>query len=592
MNQWILFLSLIGLGFNINADDNLWNSGPVECYAVPAISSIKRLADTKAIDGRLSDELRLISAKGEYEPVSMLVRAREAVAKFELIPGELKGPGGIIPVENIDIKVVKVWYQGGTAWYSYFGDSNRRELTPELLLKDETLIKVDHKTKDNYLRINGKYEHISYTSKEDKEHFNYLTAKVADSKVLKPVVLIKNEYKQFWITIKTPEGANAGLYQGAIQLIADGKAVGSMKVSLKVLPYSLPDPKTYYNLENEFLVTIYGTDVLDMSKRLNIDQKTANELQSKIYENVRAHNIFNCRSDLKLAHSKDIESSVAALQNELRLLKKAGFKMKPLLSRGWAYPISKNEPFDEYKKRMDRLIDTIVGEIGHKDIYVTTWDEAGTNRVKIMRDYLEYVLSKGVKAWATTHKGRHFDLIGYGIAYANHGGWPKKEYSARWHAIGSKVASYAGPHTGPENPDVFRRMEGLERYKANYDGSFNYKLFTQMHPALYKKYKANVWNDFMGGSFRGFNIAYPTIDGLIDTLAWEGFREGIDDIRYATKLKQLAKQAMDSSNYKAGIAARKALMWLELLNTKTCDLNTSRLEIIKHIEKITNAMEK
>ena len=27
-------------------------------------------------------------------------------------------------------------------------------------------------------------------------------------------------------------------------------------------------------------------------------------------------------------------------------------------------------------------------------------------------------------------------------------------------------------------------------------------------------------------------MAYPTVDGMIDTIAWEGFREGVDDVRY------------------------------------------------------------
>lgn len=568
-----------------------WADGPIACYSVPPISSIKRLPDVLPSDGTLSDRLRIIAAKGEYEPASFVVVPRENITKFELKASELISPKGKIPVSNIDIKVVKCWYQAGTAWYSYFGDSNRRELTPELLLKDDTLIKVDKEKKENYLRVNDKYMWISYSKDKAKEAFNYLTTQVKDSDKLLPVRLKKGENKQFWITVKVPKKASAGIYRGRIDLIADGKFVGKMKLELKVLPYELPMPKTYYNLDNDYLVTIYGTGIYDMCYRLGMDQKVIDTLQMKIYKNLLAHNVFNCRSDLALTYQKDRALAIERLKNEIEMMKKAGFIMKPLLSRGWSYPSgekSKDDP--KYKKRIDDLAKTLKDAVGHSDIYITSWDEASSKRVKIMREYSEYTSSKGLKLWMTTHKGRHFDLAGHLIGYANHGGWPERERADMWHSIGSKIASYAGPHTGPENPDVFRHWEGLNRYKAHYDGSFNYKLYSQLHPTLYKKYKSNVWNDFMGGAFRGFNMVYPTTNGPIDTLAWEGFREGIDDVRYATKLKQEAAKAIASGNYKAMHAGKKALIWLELLDAKTADLNTVRLEMIEYIDKIRKVM--
>ncbi|MCA9133204.1 MAG: hypothetical protein KDA45_08615, partial [Planctomycetales bacterium] len=246
---------------------------------------------------------------------------------------------------------------------------------------------------------------------------------------------------------------------------------------------------------------------------------------------------------------------------------------------------------EEYKERIDDLVETLVGEVGHHDIYITSWDEAGTERVKIMRERAAYTTSKGIKLWVSTHEGRHFNLAGYSIDYANHGGWPNRELAAPWHAVGAKVSSYAGPHTGPENPDVFRRLEGLARYKAHYDGSFNYIYFSGLHSSLYKKQKQNVWNDVMGGSFRGMNLVYPTANGMIDTIAWEGYREGIDDVRYATKLKQEAARAIASGQMPAIYAAKKALVWLELLDDKSADLNAVRQEMIEHILKIQRSME-
>jgi hypothetical protein len=47
----------------------------------------------------------------------------------------------------------------------------------------------------------------------------------------------------------------------------------------------------------------------------------------------------------------------------------------------------------------------------------------------------------------------------------------------------------------------------------------------------------NIWNDFDDPVFRDHVFAYPTVNGVIDTTAWEGYREGVDDVRYLTKLQ-------------------------------------------------------
>ena len=586
----VVFVSGIASGLDA-ATEAPWSQGPLACYDVPALSSLARLPDTLPSDGRLSSHVRMVAAKGEFEPVSFVIAPRRNVAKLVLEASALSGPKGKIPAANVDIKVVKCWYQGGTAWYSYFGDSSRRELVPELLLNDETLVRVDREKRENYLRVGDKYMWISYPKHQATEAFNYLTEPVADSTTLQPLCLKKGENRQIWVTVKVPRTIAAGVYQGRIELIAERKTVGAMDLAVRVLPFELPMPKTYHDLALDYLVTLYGTGILGICYRLGIAPEIADQQQKAIYRNLLEHNVFNCRADLTLSRQKDRAQAIANLQHELRMMKAAGFVMKPLISRGWAYPAGEKN-IEEYKARIDALVETLVGEAGHRDIYITSWDEAGVGRIKIMRERAAYTTAKGIKLWVTTHRGRHFDLAGYCIDYANHGGWPSREKVATWHALGARVASYAGPHTGPENPDVFRRMEGLARYKAYYDGSFNYIYFSGLHPTLYKRYKQNVWNDFMGGSFRRMNLVYPTSRGVIDTIAWEGFREGIDDVRYATKLKQEAAKAVSSGEVAGVYAAKKALMWLELLDEKTADLNAVRMEMIEYILKIQTAMEK
>ena len=564
-----------------------------DTYAIPALSSIPRLPDKMTTDGRLSNQLRIVAAQGEFEPASFVIAPKADVARLELKPSALTGAGSQIPVGAVDIKVVKTWYQGGTAWYSYFGDSNRRELVPELLLNDETLVRVDRQKKENYLRVGNEYQWISYPGEKAEKFFNYLTEPVSDSKTLQPVRLTKGENKQIWVTVKVPENTPAGIYRGPIQLLADGRPAGAVNLEVRVLPFALPAPKTYYDTDKDYLVTLYATNVLEIAKRLKLSREEADRLQLAWYKNLIAHNVVNIRSDLNLSNKPDRAQAIAELQHELRLLKQAGATMKPLLSSGRVAYVSNAESKDPslYRQRIDDLARTLKEEVGHSDIYITSWDEAGVAHIKQMRELAEYSASKGLKLWVTTANNKHFNLAGYMMDYANHGGWPERQHAAPWHAIGSKVASYAGPHSGVENPNVYRLWEGLGRYKANYDGSFNYKYHSQLHLTLHEKWKQNTWNDFMGEKFRQFNLVYPTANGPIDTIAWEGFREGIDDVRYATKLKQVAAGAIASGKMESMFAARKALIWLELLDERTADLNGVRLEMIEQILNIQQTME-
>jgi hypothetical protein len=577
------------MGTGLAVPDQPWSTGPFACYAVAPLSSIPRLPDKISEDAKLSSLIRLVAAQGEFEPASFVIQPRQDVAKLELKPTALVGAGGEIPASAVDIKIVKTWYQGGTAWFSYFGDSNRRELVPELLLNDETLVKVDEEKKENYLRVGSDYQSVSYTADQAEKPFNYLTEPVADSRTLLPISLSKDRNKQIWVTVKVPADLPGGIYKGKIGFVADGKPAGAMDVEVKVLPFQLPLPKTYYNLANDYLVTMYATGMLGVAERYGLSREAAEKQQRAIFRDLLDHNIFNNRSETDIG-AKDPAGDAEKMKRELQMMKETGFQMKPLLSRGWSYPLNDKETPEQFQARINLLAKTLKDFVGHDDIYVTSWDEAGPDRIKIMREATEYTNTQGLELWATTAKGKHFNLAGYIINYANHGGWPDREQSQQWHAIGSKVSSYAGPHTGPENPDIFRRWEGMARYKANYDGSHNYKYYSQINPAVFDKSKANVWNDFLGGAFRQFNLVYPTADGVIDTISWEGFREGIDDVRYATKLKQEADRAIASGNVKAVHAARKALMWLELFDAKNGDLTVARQEMIEYILKIQAAM--
>ena len=121
------------------------------------------------------------------------------------------------------------------------------------------------------------------------------------------------------------------------------------------------------------------------------------------------------------------------------------------------------------------------------------------------------------------------------------------EKAKRWHSVGSEIFSYSNPQVGVEEPLLYRYNYGLARWKADYDGAMTF---------AYQWAYGHIWNDFDSEKFRDHCFSYPTINGVVGTIQWEGFREGVDDVRYITTLEQAIEKAGDTE------IARTARRWL------------------------------
>ena len=550
---------------------------PFDCYVVEPLSSVKRLPGRVPTDGTKALRLRIIAAKGEYEPASFVLVPTRAVARLELKASALAGPGGGIPAAAVDLKVVKCWYQAGTAWFSYFADPTRRVLVPELLLNDETLIRVDHKTRDNTLRVDGprgaRNVWISYPARaETGKKFNHNLEPVADKATLQPIRLTPGENKQIWVTVHVPKAAAGGLHRGTIAVIANGKRVGELSLALRVLGFELPDPKTYYDLEKDFYGSMYNHCSMAEHVAANGgDWPLAARKLLAEYVNMREHNLLY---PLIRGYRHD---KAKAFVRKLEVMKAAGLRTRPIFGAVWAGTYGGWKQTDkrlaDFRRNADEAFSAVKATLGHTDLYAWGWDEPGYTTVIAQRPYWRYIHAKGGRIFSTG-KPWHFSWAGYAEEFMNHGGIMARDETTRWHTVGARVSSYAAPHTGPENPDYMRRAHGLAIYKAGQDGTFNY---------MYYEHPPNIWNEFGRGSYRAFCMVYPTRTDVIDTLAWEGYREALDDVRYATLLKTLAGRAIAAGDVEKLYAGRKALLYLEELDEAHDDLNTVRLEMIRHI---------
>ncbi|MHA1874386.1 MAG: hypothetical protein ACTSVB_09745 [Candidatus Heimdallarchaeaceae archaeon] len=587
--------SLLGTQFDLNlrrikeevaklSSNSPWKNSPFLCYVIPPLSPIRRLPDTLPPDGVITDRINLIGAKGEIVCGSFILAPHKEVKKMEVKVSTLKKKlsNRVISKTNIDVRVVKVWWQTGTGWGSYFGDPTRRQLIPELLLHDENLIKVDYKKKENYLRVDypegSKYIWISAPPEIDNGKFNHYVEPVADSPTLLPVELRPGENKQFWLTIKIPKKSISGIYEGEIIFIGDGLNVGKLQLQLKVLPFNLPEPKTYYNLKKPFYSTIYNR--CDLYRHLRDNGGNWSLAEEKLRAEMKdmlEHNVFHYMQGMVRLFNK--ENKKIFIRN-LQLVKEVGFH-SPLLgafmaSGSFWFPPDRTETYEKYLTDAVEAVNLVKKVLGRDwEVYFIGFDEPSRRILLAELPGWKDLHKIGAKIYSTARTTTHFPLVGYAEDIVN---CPenKRESAEKWHCLGNAILSYAVPHTGPENPDFVRRRHGLVLYKANFDGTGNYE--------YYDEHK--IWNDFASYKYRGFNMVYPTKVGVIDTIQWEGFRAGIDDIKYATELKIMAEKAISTSKVEAVYEAKKALIWLEQLNEHTADLDSARLEMIEYILRL------
>ena len=556
--------------------------GKVVHYAVPAMSEVQRLADEYPIDGKIFGTVRIIMAQDEYEPGSFVVYplADEGKVEFKLTPFKT-ADGKVFPADKLDLKVIKVWYQNGNGWYSYFGDTGLK-LTPELLLNDEDLFKVDTEKVQNYARVLDEKGNVSwlwvtppleidkryfFPSYRSAAPFQYMRKGFEDAGTLQPVTLNGGEFKQFFLTVHAVKDQAPGLYKGAVEMVKNGQKLGAVPVTVKVLPFALPKPCSYADTDKPFLVSAYSYDGLD-----NIYAQNGGDFEHAV-------KILKATFANHVSHNQDMHmtSNPFTFQGALyeKLMREAGMRSDYLMGGS---VLGKNRLDMEHYAKLQREHFT---KLGYKDIFIGYGDEPPARWVVANRNVFEAYQKNGMKFFIAGGN-QVFYSGGYFYDFFNTAKDPEDREATRlWNEVGHAwVAWYATHHVGPENPAFTRRQYGMAPYLANYSAICNYAHHYGSYNDRRETYKPMVF-------------AYGTYGGVIDTLGWEGFREGIDDIRYATMLKRLAKEAIaNKDDIKIRYAGQIVHQFFAELENDSADLNEARLEMINHILKLRAILKK
>jgi hypothetical protein len=521
----------------------------------------------KAISGRrldpfqppaadtLTDQIALFMTPGEYEPVSFGVFAQKDLQDVLPVAGDLTSGNQVIPAANIDIKLVKRWYQAGTAWLGRDQDKSRRVLVPELLLNDPALVKVDYENKENYLALHFDtgIEYVWISDPTDCSGRMRLLPHewpVRDSAALLPVDIASGSNEQYWVTVHIPETALPGAYTGYITFYDHEGRAGQLQLQVTVLPFTLAPPVHESSIYYRGVLDTFGIG------SISAERKTEQQYRAELADMV-AHGVTN----------PIVYQPLESLASVLKIRAEFGLNQQPLYYLG----VRTYDP----EFRIAAAL-ALAKQYGIPEVYFYAIDEAAGAELAKQRPDFERVHAAGGKVFAASWQPGSFELVGdIQDLYINHGRLSLTE-ARKWHNAGKRIWSYGNPQTPAENPELYRRNYGLLLWINEHDGAA---------PYAYQDGFGNIWNDFDHLDYRDHNFTYPTVDGVISTIAWEGYREAVDDLRYLNTLLQAITVAKAGTDVELMATAEEAEAYLAGL-TAQGDLDEIRGLLSYYILKL------
>jgi hypothetical protein len=487
-------------------------------------------------------EIGIAACRGEYEPASLLVRAGgEDIEDIQIEASDLLDAQSqhIISKNAVDIRLVKQWFQGSSAWRDIRKinpQDFRQVMVSELLLKDDALVSVDVKGRKNFVKAlvdNGvQYVHVNQ-NRHSQLPFK-ANAKdvlvVDDANSVQPFSLDAGLAKQVWVTVTVPSDALPGYYSGRLTLSSRGKLLQDVWVRLRVLPFDL--------LRSNITHSIYYRAQLVPDSRGHSggsEYRTVRQMSGDL-QDMLAHGVSN---PTMYQSSFDIAAVEKALQ--LRRSINASEDEVPLYYVGMQTTETYLGSTASSAQKALAYVLPMVGRLAKKSGFYPTYiygrDEAVGVDLAAQRPWWSRVHQVDSRVFVAGSTGA-YPLVGDLLDLFVHYGKPNVAEAEKWHFRKKLIFSYANPQSGPENPYLFRLNYGVMLWAHNYDGAM---------PYAYQHCFGSCWNDVDHTVYRDHMFTYPTANGVVSTLAWEAFREAVDDTRYIATLERMLDDGRNSA---------------------------------------------
>lgn len=483
--------------------------------------------------------IELTACRGEFESASLGLFATRDLQDVQVTIDELTNADGArLPAETADLHHVICWYQGGVGTIH----RSRKTLLAELLMKDPTLVTIDPKSRTNRL------------------HFE---PPPTDASSLQPIDIPSFESRQVWITVRIPDDAKAGTYRGQFMVRDTEGECARVPLAVRVPAWNLaPSPMLhglYYGRRMPGLETVAQEDAFF--------EVLEQELRDQIEH--------GCNVVATYVHTTSLPSDpspCASAQRIHEIQMRYGVKGTPYFSVVDHVGFQQGaEQLAAVTKRARRLSEW-ARRNGRASFCFQGRDEASGEALRSQRPSWEACRAGGGKMWVACRPS-YFKHMGDILDFPVVTGQLEPELADKVHANGFRILSYGNPQAGVEMPALYRRNYGLALRAAGYDGSINYEYRTID--------VAKSWDDFDADNYRDHNFAYPAKGRPIDTIQFEGWREAVDDVRYAATLERAIESALAAGCHQQRAEASRR--WLDSV-TGYEDLDAVRTEMIRRIE--------
>ena len=578
---------------------------PYRTFVVtPAINNWAILRGAKLPETcKAETTMKIMAARGEYEPASFLVDTDTLLEQVMVTVSPLQGDAGTLPTEAVDVRVVQPYFRRVT---------DLPTTLPWLLLHDPKLLTIE----DRSLPVGDHWVQLGYTRQ------NRLTREAVDTRELQPADI--DHRRQFWITVHVPDDAAAGTYTANVRITAANAPATELKLDVTVPDFELLPPMFEYSIYWPVHLKQFGWPTAIPHGAMSEEQYLAEA------KNMVAHGCTNpnlCWVQLKGEEGKE-DPKFDVFERVLTLCEQAGMKRgRPLyvmFSDHASEPIDRKLTSEEMRARTERVAKVVewATRRGYPEVYWAALDEYSGERLRAERDSMQAIHDGGGKVFVACAKG-YFELVGdlldrpvfyhsgnnvwdqraeagmspiYFLTHPEEMAEPlspkvlmdahTRKVIKRVHEHGYRIFTYMDPISGMALPEVHRRNKGLGIWKAGTDGTMNWAYTHIENHAAENKWAIPdpIANQLTANGLMG--VVLRAKGQVWDTLAWEAYREGVDDARYLTTLLNALKKAKAAGKHADLVAETEA--WLEQLPLDV-DLEAWRLEMARQTEALLSS---
>lgn len=485
-------------------------------YIVYAKSWLEHvLPDTVPDEDEIIERIWTFATPGEYEPLTFSLFARRALEGVRVEVGELAGEGAVIPRQELDLRVVRVMEKRRHSRAS----SEETELVPEIL---------------------------DYNAPQD---------------------IPAGTSRQYWLIVHIPPGTPPGIYRGEIAIQPGNAPAQVLDLEVLVLPFTLSPPSRHYSLAY-FPLQEFGGRELSGDPLTYLRQ----DYQDMLLHGITSPSLY-IPPEVTRGPDGSVEIDYAEFIAAMDLLTQLGFP-GPVHWRG-IYHLYRGLrrlglPSQELENLYVEAVATGVGlreERGWPEIYFFPVDEPFGDPEKEAEFYYLAPLIKRVP-------GAQVELSLNGVVelppeadpyvdVRSYNGWavdlslpqlPFPEIAAQLEAAGDVGWVYYNLRGLGGRPEFSRAVAGFYLWNSPFCG---------LAAWTYHVFFGDPYDD-LDGPRGDFAYAYPDPDRnfapTLPTLRWEGFREGVDDLRYLTTLEEALAAAQGEPDKGAAVARAQALL--------------------------------